>query len=90
MRYAGDQMTWEQAMPQILIRINDVSAARDELRREVERLGVKGKRITKILYPPSLALRLGVAEFGDRAKYDGHPAMPHKVVPYEIIIEHEG
>jgi hypothetical protein len=78
-------------MPQILIRVeDDVPAARDRLRCEVERLEVVRKRVTNILYPPSLAVRLGVAEVRDRAKYDGHPATPHNVVPYEIIIEHEG
>jgi hypothetical protein len=74
-----------------LIRVgDDFPAARDRLRREVERLEVAPKRITNILYPPSLAVCLGVAEVGDRARYDKHPATPHNVVPYEIIIEHEG
>jgi hypothetical protein len=78
-------------MPQILIRIeDDVPAARDQLRREVEQLEVAGKRITNILYPPSLAVHLGVAEVRDRARCDGHPATPRNVVPYEIVIEHEG
>lgn len=78
-------------MPQILIRIeDDVPTARNRLRCEVERLEVGRKRIINILYPPSLAVYLGVAEVDDRAKYDGHSAKPHKVVPYEIIIEHEG
>ena len=78
-------------MPEILFRVgDDVPAARDRLRREVERLAAAGKPVTNILYPPSLAVCLGVAEVIDRAKYDGHPATPHKVVPYEIIIEHEG
>jgi hypothetical protein len=77
-------------MPQILIRIeDDVPAARNRLRRECERLEAAGKRITNILYPPSLAARLGVAEVSDHAKYDGHLATPHNVVPYEIIVEHE-
>lgn len=78
-------------MRQILTQIgDDVSAARDQLRREVEGLEAAGKGIKNILYPPSLAMRLGVAEVRDRAKYDGHPATPHKVVLYEIIIEHDG
>jgi hypothetical protein len=78
-------------MPQILIRIvDDVPAARDRLRREVQRFEVAHKRITDIFYPPSLAVRLGVAEVRERARYDGHPATPRNVVPYEIVIEHEG
>jgi hypothetical protein len=78
-------------MLQILIRVGeDVPAARDRLRCEVERLEVAPKRITNIIYPPSLAVSLGVAEVSDRARYDGHPATPHNVVPHEIIIEHEG
>jgi hypothetical protein len=77
-------------MPQILIPVeDDVPAVRDLMRREIERLEVARKRITNILYPPSLAVCLGVAEVRDRAKYDGHLATPHNVVPYEIMIEHE-
>jgi hypothetical protein len=78
-------------MPQKLIPVgDDARVAHDQLRCEVERLEVAPKRITNILYPPSLAICLGVAEVGGRAKYDGHTATPHRVVPYEIIIKHEG
>jgi len=87
----GTRQSGSWAMPQIVIRIeDDVPGARARLRLEVERLEVAGKPISNILYPPSLATCLGVAEVGARAQYDGHPASPRNVVPYEIIIEHEG
>jgi hypothetical protein len=78
------------AMQQISFLIGeDISSASLRLRREVERLEVSGKRITCVLYPPSLAENFGVAEFGGRRKYDGHIARAHLAVPYEIIIQFE-
>jgi len=67
----------------------DISGACVRLRLEVEQLAASGKRIICILYPPSLAESLGVAEYGGRAKYDGHIARPHLVVPHEIIIKYD-
>lgn len=77
-------------MKQIYIPIDDdISGASTRLRIEIERLEVLHKKILCILYPPSLAERLGIAESHGRAQYDGHVARPHPVVPYEIIIQYE-
>ena len=78
-------------MPQITIRVSDANAeeAADQLAREVERLEVVRKRIAVIRYPPKFSDRLGIGQAHNSARYRGHLASAHTVVPYEILIEHD-
>ena len=73
----------------ILIDAGDIPGASRALDREFEQLEMSGKRVIKIHYPPSLAVDLGVAELRGEARYRGREAVPHHVVPDEIIIDYE-
>ena len=78
-------------MPQITIPVaaDALQAASDQLGREIERLEVTGKQISKIHYPPRFADKLGIAQAHNSALYRGHPASVRNVVPYEIVIDYD-
>lgn len=77
-------------MPEISIPVtgNEIAASW-QFAQAVEWLEVASKQITKISYPHSFAVALGIAEHRGGARYRGHPCEGNYGVPYRVVIEYD-